>query len=158
MSLALHQYRLTKYDPRFRDHSGAYQRDEWTSISDVGSVKAGQVVTIEEYETVEAAYINTICRLIESAEIGPFRVFDPESALMAHHDLVPPGGLGSVLKSLLREAYWCRLADADQYFIHVGYDYYIYLGLPDDLVNPQRLVSEGLFLEPFESPYHPERD
>ena len=31
------EYRISKYDPQFRVN-GAYQKNEWTSISDIGKV------------------------------------------------------------------------------------------------------------------------
>ena len=35
------QFRVTKYDPRFRDPSGAYMREEWTAVSDIGRTFGG---------------------------------------------------------------------------------------------------------------------
>ncbi|MFL0507599.1 hypothetical protein ACH0B5_17895 [Ureibacillus sp. 179-F W5.1 NHS] len=31
-----YQWRITKYNPAFRDQDGAYMKDEWISSSDIG--------------------------------------------------------------------------------------------------------------------------
>jgi hypothetical protein len=58
-----------------------------------------------------------------------------------------------VLRALLREEYWCKL-ESDSAYIHVGYDYYMYVGVPAEC---REAVAEatrlGLFVEPMQSPY-----
>lgn len=46
-------YRISKYNPKYRDEHGIYTRDEWTSISDVGEYFNGYEVTMEEYLDTE---------------------------------------------------------------------------------------------------------
>ncbi|MGB0766751.1 MAG: hypothetical protein ACPGYV_03470 [Phycisphaeraceae bacterium] len=151
------QYRLTKYDPRYRDASGAYTRDEWTFFAQVGREVGGRTVTLDEYEAVEAAYIRVVCALVDLAAIGPYHVADPENAPYAAGSNITLEQLSAVLRSLLREEYWCRLSDSEGYFIHSGWDFYLYLGLPNTIVAPETIAAEqGLFLEPFVSPYHSE--
>jgi len=36
------EYRVTKYDPAWRDASGAYIVDEWTSVTDIGRAFGGR--------------------------------------------------------------------------------------------------------------------
>jgi hypothetical protein len=59
--------------------------------------------------------------------------------------------LENVIRACLREYMWCRLVGPDDSYLHFGYDYYMYVGLPktaDGLTLPR-----GMFLEEFESPY-----
>jgi hypothetical protein len=154
----MQQYRLTKYDPAFRDKNGAYQRDEWTFFAQVGSCVGGEVLTLEKYEATEAAYIRVVCSLVETASIGPFVVSDIEGtpAGIEEGQRISQSTLPRVLRSLLREEYWCRLTDEKGHFIHAGWDFYLYLGLPNSLIRPELVASaEGLYLEPFQSPYLP---
>ena len=54
-ALVVFEFRVTMYDPAHRDASGAYTRDDWTAVSDVGSAFAGVVLTEVEYQRVEDA-------------------------------------------------------------------------------------------------------
>src|SRR5205823_2185895 len=57
--------------------------------------------------------------------------------------------LGEVLRRVLREEIWCRF-EALSGFVHVGYDYYMYIGVPQPCPESQRLARQlGLFVEPF---------
>jgi hypothetical protein len=61
-----------------------------------------------------------------------------------------------VVRGLLREAgFWCRLA-ADGGFVHIGWDYYMYVGATADVSGIEPAVKGlGLYLESdWSSPYH----
>lgn len=61
--------------------------------------------------------------------------------------------VAGALRDVLREAYWCRFEAADA-FIHVGWDYYMYVGLLDPCLDAQQEARRlGLFVETFNSPY-----
>lgn len=73
-----------------------------------------------------------------------------------HGDIVP---IARVLE-IVREANWCRLeTPADDFTVHVGYDYYLYIASTKDCVNAATQVNAGkLFAERFDqegSPYTP---
>lgn len=153
------EYRVTKYDPAHRDPYGAYTRDEWTSVSDVGRTFVGVVLSEAEYRRVEDAYANVAVAFLREAGIWSLTV-----AGLENHSAVPlpfadssPLGLaevGEVLRRVLREEFWCRLEGAGA-FVHVGYDYYMYVGVPNPCPDAAALaVQLGLFVEPFRSPYH----
>jgi TPR repeat protein len=61
--------------------------------------------------------------------------------------------IAEAIRDMLREECWCRLESSDA-FVHLGYDYYMYLGVPKDCPNAVAFASaNGLFVEPFKSPY-----
>ena len=64
--------------------------------------------------------------------------------------------MGDVLVAVghvLREEFWCRFEGQDA-FVHVGYDYYMYVAVPHAVPQAVLLAQQvGLFVEPFESPY-----
>lgn len=61
--------------------------------------------------------------------------------------------LAPVIRGLLREELWCRL-EGPAGFLHVGRDYYMYLGVPCPCPSSHELASQsGLFVEEFLSPY-----
>lgn len=54
----------------------------------------------------------------------------------------------------LREVVWCKLTLQETFFVHFGYDYYMYIGAYKDC--PKALIKtrkSGLFVENFISPY-----
>jgi hypothetical protein len=61
--------------------------------------------------------------------------------------------VGEVVRRVLREEFWCRLEGAGA-FVHVGWDYYMYVGAPRPCPGAEALARQlGLFVEPFRSPY-----
>lgn len=51
---------IIKYNPIFRNKLGHYQRDEWTSISDIGKKYDGFEFTFEEYVRIENLYVQAV--------------------------------------------------------------------------------------------------
>lgn len=51
---------VTKYNPIYRDDSGAYTKDEWTEFTDIGKNFEGETLTKELYEAVESKYLHAI--------------------------------------------------------------------------------------------------
>jgi len=56
----MYKYRITKYNPSFRDDNGAYLKDDWTAISDIGRTFDEGKLTPDEYKKNEDAYIKAI--------------------------------------------------------------------------------------------------
>jgi hypothetical protein len=156
------EFRVTKYDPAHRDRRGAYTRDEWTSVSDIGRSFAGVVLTETEYQRVEDAYATAAVGFLRESGVPSLVVTGSEN-----HAGVPlpfadgsPLGLaevGEVVRRLLRAEFWCRLEGAGA-FVHIGYDYYMYVGVPWPCPSAETLARQhGLFVEPFRSPYSEQR-
>lgn len=157
----MHQYRICKYDPLFRIN-GAYTRDEWTSISDVGSVYDGHEFTMAEYEQAEQQHIDFLVNLAERDDAFPLTIRDFDSqgtkcqwcnGMEIHRDQLP-----ALLRDVLRERCWCCLGSAE-FFIHFGYEYYLYVGcsFTDEAITA--LAHEhALYAEAMVSPYHPDEE
>ena len=69
----MNYFRLSKYNPLYRV-DGIYQREEWTSIYDVGTVYNGTKLTMTEYERVETEYINFVVDVLESSGINEVKI------------------------------------------------------------------------------------
>lgn len=159
-------YRVTKYDPAKRDRSGRYGQDEWTSRSDVGLSIGGKVLSLDEYQGVEDAYVKAIERFMAAAGVRELQVVNLELRGRDARDTTNPGveealregakvsgsQLAATVRACLRERMWCRLIAGDDVFVHFGYDYYMYVRVPDGVSIPSDLPS-ALFVEEFESPY-----
>jgi hypothetical protein len=78
------EFRVTKYDPAHRDARGAYTRDEWTAVSDIGRAFGGVVLTEPEYRRVEDAYVTAAVAFLREAEVPSLAV-----AGLENHAAVP---------------------------------------------------------------------
>jgi hypothetical protein len=133
---APHVHRITKYDPADRDGRGAYRGAE-----DVSS----------DHGPVEAAYLAAVTAFAEDAGVTRLTIRDPAFSGFVHfgaeppsdgHGLFPPDLTGyhdgaritldvgrELVRAMLRgNGVWCRLESEDRFFVHVGYDQYLYIG------------------------------
>jgi hypothetical protein len=156
--VAVHSYRITKYNPALRDAAGAFLGSEWTSIADVGASFAGKELSLAEYERVEAAYVSAAQSFLVEASVATLQVQGVENsggglAAPAEGAVIEVRAIPSILVGLLRDSFWCRLESASA-FVHVGYDYYMYVGVPSRCPVSERKAAEaGLFVENYSSPY-----
>lgn len=152
----MNQYRISKYNPENRV-GGVYTVNEWTSFSDIGKIYEGTKLSYEMYQKTERSYIRFCLKLMEWAHISdisiqqveyytdeirfPLRAFDTNSVCQ-------------MITACLREQCWMKLIAKD-FFIHFGYDYYIYIGtlLPFSIVS-EIATEYGLFCEICQSPYN----
>jgi hypothetical protein len=144
-------------------------------VSDVGRAYDGRIVTCSEYLQVETSYVQALKRFLEASRLKTLRVADLQvneiggssipcelaDETRAHVGIVVDGlsvcgrELDWVVRLALREALWCRLKGEGRFYIHFGYDYYVYVG--SDELNPiPPPMPPGIFAEVFESPYHEE--
>ena len=155
---AMIEYRVTKYDPAKRDARGAYLCAEWTSFKDIGRAIGGAVLTAEEYRRVEQAYVDSALAFVAEGKLSSLIVEgleNPEKRPVKVQDgsVCSAEEIGELIRQLLREEYWCRL-EAQSGFIHFGWDYYMYIGVPHRCVEAERLSRRmGLYPEEFASPY-----
>lgn len=170
------QWRITKYNPKYRDEKGVYTRDEWTSISDVGSVYK---ITSADYIAIENKYVEAVVSFMEYLQIKnifirglekrngiieqikKFPGIYPQEMInlfsSAQENLVLDKNLVAIIcRLILREHLWCKLVSADSnFFVHFGYDFYMYIGSVNDCSEIiSGIEKTGLFVEKFESPYN----
>lgn len=124
----MYEFRVTKYDPSKRNDKGHYQdKNEWTEYSDIG-----KSVNFKDYERVESAYIDLAIEMIRGSGINALKVMGLEDTQrkseVGESEEVLLSNIASVLRSLLRGEYWCKL-ESEQGFVHIGWDYYMYIGV-----------------------------
>src|SRR6516225_9224123 len=105
---AVFEFRVTKYDPAHRDARGAYTRDEWTSVGDIGRTVAGAVLTESEYQRVEDAYTAAAVAYLREAGLAAVMVSGLENYASASLPFAEGSRLGlseagAVVRRLLRE-------------------------------------------------------
>jgi hypothetical protein len=150
--MTAYELRLSRYEP------GALQSptSTWTSISDVGRVFDDGQLSEGEYMRVEGLYLGALESLLDDAGRPDLTVSDlqltPAATVRAR--AVQEGqrvGMRDALEICrlgLREEISCRLDDDQRFYIHVGFDYYVYVGcerLSPDVIA--QIEDSGLFLE-----------
>ena len=167
----MYYWRVTKYNPIYRDAQGRYTREEWTSIEDIGKLYKGEELTVEEYEVIENAYVEAVVFAMKQLELetlkvteletGEYTVYKGVSDLTSEHFYktvqnnkdVSIDDVPHLVKLILREIIWAKLV-SDDLCVHFGYDYYMYFIIKKKLEKVIRHISEkGLFIEDFKSPY-----
>jgi hypothetical protein len=76
----VYEYRVTKYNPAFRDQRGAYTKVEWTMFRKIGQTFSGVVLTSAEYERVEDAYIQAALSFLRESGLPSMRVAGLENS------------------------------------------------------------------------------
>lgn len=169
-----HQWRITKYDPKFRDENGYYTlKDEWTCPSEIGKVFEGRTFTLDDYLQVEAAYVNAVAHFMEESGLDTLRILllsqweiskeDMASILYENEfdqlnlrvDLmVDKNEIHLICKMVLRNFIDCQLYFNDQFFVNFGWDYYMYIGSTVNCLSAiENTTNDGLFVENVKSPF-----
>jgi len=152
------QFRITKYNPVNRNDKGYYMLDEWTDFSDIGEMFNGIELTMANYLKYEKAYIITAVSIMKRCNINFLTVKNLEKRFrrqkIKESQEIPIEYVKIVLKDILRNKVWCRL-ESENAFIHIGFDFYMYLGCNLSKQEAQNIATEnGLFCEEFLSPYY----
>lgn len=155
----MHQYRLTKYDPALRDERGAFTGDDWIQVSDIGDSFAGVRLTLASYLEVEGRHLAALASFIDESGTERLVAEGVESAEggfgIDEGDVLTPIEATDVVRRMLRGEGWCRLVDGDRFYIHVGWDYYFYVGSDTPCEKSIEFAQQrGLFIDhDFRSPY-----
>jgi hypothetical protein len=166
-------WRVTKYDPQLRDPTGAYRGDTWISVDDIGQIFGGERLTRELYLAIEDRYVASVLHFLNGSGLEALRVTTleqwargekslgtPELAALLHTVQVEEGqyisgdAKESICRLNLRSLLWCKLEEPGRFYLHFGYDYYMYLGADKPLPYSETFSRDlGLFVEPMRSPY-----
>lgn len=164
-------YRITKYNPVQRSAAGSYERNDWTSFSDIGKTYEGEVLTYEKYKTIENAYINTIEAFMICSKTTAMHIKELEKhsspiqsafytqEMLNMYDTVNNNmavelpNINIIAQLALREDLWCKL-ESNNMYVHFGYDYYMYIGCAHPCHGAIEVATKaGLFVELQSSPY-----
>ncbi len=162
------EYRVTKYDISYRRlaglnannefSTGIYTRNEWTSVSDIGRSFDGVILTPDEYQRVEDAYVAVAISFLKESRLSAVTVDGLENSEFCPIPLeegmtIDIRNLPEVVRLILQEKVWCRLI-SQKTFLHFGYDYYMFVGVSLECPKSKQLARNlGLFVESFKSPY-----
>ncbi|MDP9222300.1 MAG: hypothetical protein M3P18_00305 [Actinomycetota bacterium] len=151
------QSRLTKYDQSLRDSTGAFTGDDWTSVTDIGETFGGVRLTLAAYLDIGARHLHVIASFLEESAVTAVTALGVENAKgqfpVSEGQTLSPIQAIELVRAMLRDEVWCRLQDGDGFYIHVGWDYYVYVGSDRPCERSVKLARQlGLFIDqPFES-------
>ena len=170
--------RVSKYNPSFRDKNVNYNREEWTSVHDIGKQFVGKYLSSDEYLIWERAYVAFILCLFSSMQEDHLHLNYIEGgqhdwdkarkhAKKNHLDQIltekiPVLGaaislqeLSDIARVCLREFVWAKVVVPSLFTLSFGYDYYVYVGGTSVELTQEKIASRfGLFAERLlKSPY-----
>jgi len=166
----VHEYRITKYDPKNRNELGCYMVNEWTSFWDIGKSFTGEVFNYHEYINVENKYIHAIELLMKRQCLGslrtrnlgkygiPFDMTTTKDMIKLYNELncdcnICIQIMPTFCRLILRDYVGAQLVSPNM-FVHFGYEYYMYIGVTTGCIEELREIeASGLFVEECESPY-----
>jgi hypothetical protein len=148
----IQELRINRYDPRV-----AYSATTtWTAMSDIGKSFDDGELTRAEYEAVEGRHLSAVSALMDAAGVSELTVSDIQRSPLAsaaalavqEGTRVSPSEALEICRLELRDELSCRLDSAGDFYVHVGFDYYLYVGaqrLPGATVA--EIEEAGLFVE-----------
>lgn len=175
--MAIHfTWRITKYNPKYRDEKGVYLRDEWTSISEIGSITNDNgMLKTHDYISTENKYVKAILDIMSCLDIQKLSIFGLEQwgdtldithfpslyseKMRSLYDQATNGlwlekdQISDISRLILREKIWCKLKCDSRMYVHFGYDFYMFIGsevMCEDTIN--NIEKSGLYVENFISP------
>ncbi|KQY84092.1 hypothetical protein ASD24_09895 [Paenibacillus sp. Root52] len=148
--------------------------DGWTCPSEIGKVIQGNVFTLEQYLLVEDAYIDTIMAFLKEAGQQNLRVIQVLNRSISQEDqhsvlyeqefsqiVIREDGvyntdeIRTICKMILRNYADCQLYAKDHFFVHFGWDYYMFIGSYRDSYQAIEFArSKNLSVEKCTSPYY----
>ncbi|KRE49915.1 DUF7683 domain-containing protein [Paenibacillus sp. Soil522] len=169
-----YQWRITKYNPLFRNNKGHYLLDEWTCPSEIGKIINGDSFTLEDYLLIEHAYVETIIEFLNEKRQYSLRLIQTSNRSISHEDktsilydnefgminikedlIVNINEIRIICKMILRNFADCQLFSKDNFFVHFGWDYYMYIGSSQKSLTAIEFAKKnGLYVEEFISPYY----
>jgi hypothetical protein len=151
---------VTKYAPALRDERGAFTGDDWTSVGDVDGSFGGEVLTLHRYLEVESHHLQVVAAFLTEAGADHTTVRHPERVEArwwpVEGERLTRLESVDVVREMLRERGFCRLEAHREVYIHVGDDYYVYMGgnVPSEQTRLVAAQVELFVDSPFVSPYH----
>lgn len=156
--MMMYMWRITKYNPEFRNSNGVFIKDDWSSYSDIGKMYQGKMFTTEVYQKYENMYVDAIITLMRGSKLSNLRLVDleiyEEINKIDSSLILDEAQIKELVPEVLKERAWCKLEHANLFFVHFGYDYNMYIGSSCSCKEELRSIQEsGLYVEEFESPY-----
>jgi hypothetical protein len=154
-------FKLSKYSNSDYENTD----DTWTSVSDIGHEFRNEILTRNDYLLVEDKYVEVLHLFLNRPQCNDFKVlrYEDNRGLETNNNSyfnisdpmlkIRGGEILSVdimlvlFRLCLREVMWLRLQSKSGCYITFGYDFYVNIGVSDEVEIDKKLFeSSGLFL------------
>lgn len=156
----MHYWRITKYNPLYRDDKGDYTKDEWTSYSDIGKTFQGKILTLEEYLKIEKAYIQAVLLFMKCLNLTllrisclekdgrrPKKITTDNNIEIINNQDVNAETIKHIIQLILRDKIWCKFKAKDLQ-VRFGHDFYMLIrSLKSCDFTIKKIEQIGLFVE-----------
>ena len=169
--LTMVKYRVTKFNPNYRNTDHQFVKDEWTSLDDVGKEYGGVEFMLIDYLAMEKRYLTVVDVVLDYLKCTELKVsniekYDEignrfpeiynESIINSYNEVIDGCyiskgiALSSFITLILREHLWADLRSFEgNVKLEFGYDYYMYFfvakHLPENVIS--RIRRLDLFVE-----------
>ncbi len=170
----MYKYRISKYNPKFRNDKGIYLKDDWTSYCDIGK-KYEKIFTKENYLDVESKYCDVISEILGENRIEEMMLEDLECGFsvdeikkmfeeyglifyeeekkiidsLTNNKKIKIVDIKLYIRLILRECFWCIFKDEiTSARVEFGYDLYIYIyniNISESIIDKYR--KREIFIE-----------
>jgi len=153
----MNKYRISRYNPKYRDINDVFLLNTWTSWSDIGEKYeeyGNNSLTLKEYLLTETQYVKVILAILKSKNIKKLTiqelekyktVFESEELLKSKNIFLNQNekyilssisnnkeydlkNIETVITLILRDCFWCILkAVNSNLYVRFGYDLYVYI-------------------------------
>ena len=76
----MHCYRITKYDPKYRNSKGHYTKNEWISVGDIGRIYDSKEFTLSDYLSVEEKYFEAVKNMMDEMKVETLKIKELEKS------------------------------------------------------------------------------
>lgn len=152
----MYKYRISKYNPKYRDENGSYTKDEWTQFSEIGKKINGKILTEKSYLKVEGSYIKILLSFLKENNIFELKITRLQNSkktklnekIIKQNSVYQLKDLEKLFRLNLREEVWCKFKSKDGVSIDFGWDYYVYVGVRSESNKTKKLALKyNLFIE-----------
>lgn len=150
----MHRYRISKYNPKYRNDKGIYLKNDWTSFCDIGKKYGKKILTKEDYLNTELKYCDVISEILEENNIEEMiikdlecvftvdelkRMFEENGLEFSNEDeklIISLSDNKTIkiieakryVKLILRDCFWCIFKnETTSVRVEFGYDFYVYV-------------------------------
>lgn len=141
---------ISKYNPKFRNEEGSYSKNEWTDFGDIGKQYDGQLFTLNDYNLIEADYLEAAFVFFNYHNCSKITVVD--KVILYEDDKVPSDNdepklffykfknkrtinlhkiknyIKLILRGYLSAELHCK--NNDEVAVRFGYEFYMYFNSP----------------------------
>lgn len=173
------KYRISKYNPKYRNDNWIEIYKTWTSASDIGNTYNGLAFSVDDYLETEKKYLHVIDSILNYFNIDSLTVKNSEFffnieeikkmllskniyltedeidflKIIKDNSELNRDNLNKAFKFVLRECFWATFENNEKKIkTEFGYDYYVYIwceNISYEIIKES--LNNGIYIEEIQS-------